>query len=81
MNPPSRKRYRARSAQASPLYGIVQDHVEDYLLELREPFDGRTTPNPLIDVTDQNPVCPSYRVTRVIFSPIANPESHPPIRI
>lgn len=51
-NPPASKapkRYRARNAQASPLYRIVQDHLEEYLVRPRDPSDRRPGPNPLIE--------------------------------
>ncbi|MFC1679540.1 transposase [Elusimicrobiota bacterium] len=42
-------RYRGRDAAASPLYGIVQDHLEDYIVSLRAPSDRRPLPHPAVE--------------------------------
>ena len=42
-------RYRPRHAAASPLYRIVSDHLEEYLLKPRLAADRRPVPHPVIE--------------------------------
>ncbi len=44
LSPEVPPRYRPRDARGTPLYRLVQDHLEDYLLELRLPKDRRPSP-------------------------------------
>mgnify|MGYP001600509062 CR=1 FL=1 len=42
-------RYRPRHAAASPLYRLVSDHLEEYLLKPRLAADKRPVPHPVIE--------------------------------